>query len=107
MVGETGEAYYEGRMTRGSTARFRIAAADALVRDEQRSPTADYVESFFLLEREFVDAVIQGRPAMYSAGENLESLKMTFAAYEAARTGQPVDLAEFSARSVPVQPFVL
>jgi len=97
LLGATGEAHYEGKMTRDERARFRVSTAQGLRQDEQRSPAADYVDSFYALEREFADAMIHGRPAPQPARQNLESLKMAFAAYEAARTGQPVVMAEFAA----------
>ena len=31
-----------------------------MVLDEQRSPTEDYVEAFYLLEREFADGMLGG-----------------------------------------------
>lgn len=82
FIGEEGEAYYEGRMTRGDRARFRVARGSELLLDETRSPSDDYLESFYLFERAFVDALLKGAPAPQPAAENLQTLEMTFAAYE-------------------------
>jgi predicted dehydrogenase len=98
LVGESGEAFYEGRMTRSESARFRLSQGSSIVRDEQRSPYADYVESFCSFEREFVESVLSNRPGPQPAIENLKTLEATFAAYEAARRGEPVVLAEFATK---------
>ncbi len=44
---------------------------------------------------EFVDSVLFDRPPPQPVHENLRSLRATFAAYEAARTGAPVTLESF------------
>nr|MBP7143311.1 hypothetical protein [Opitutaceae bacterium] len=95
VMGEAGEAFYEGRMTRADSARFRICSGNDVVLDEIRSPVRDYVDSFRQFEREFVDSVLLDRPPPQPVAENLRSLRATFAAYEAARTGTPVTLASF------------
>ncbi len=95
VMGERGEAYYEGRMTRAETARFRVFEGNDVVLDETRSPRDDYVHSFRQFEREFVDSVLHDQPPPQPVAENLRSLRATFAAYESARTGLPVALASF------------
>ena len=95
FVGEAGEACYEGRMTRSAAARFRVCRDRQVVRDETRVPLDDYVESFFQFERDFVEAVLRGAPPPPSAAENLRSLRAIFAAYESARTGTIVTLADY------------
>ncbi len=95
IVGERGEAWFEGKMTRAETARFRVCSGNDVVLDEVRSPRDDYVQSFRQFEREFVDSVLYGKPPPQPAAENLRSLRATFAAYESARTGLPVLLASF------------
>jgi D-apiose dehydrogenase len=84
LIGDAGEAWYEGRMTRGNSARFRIVERGAVTVDEIRSPTDDYAESFYLLQREFVDAIVSGKPFTQSVQTNLRTLATTFAAYEEA-----------------------
>lgn len=98
FVGEAGEACYEGRMTRAAVARFRVCQDRQVVRDEFRVPLDDYIESFFQFERDFVEAVLRGAPPPPSAAENLRSLRAIFAAYESARIGAPVTLADFGPR---------
>ena len=95
VVGDKGEAYYEGRMTRADTARFRVCHGNTVVRDEVRSPTADYVDSFYQFERDFTGAVLNGRPPPQPAAENLRSLRVAFAAYESARSGGAVEMRRF------------
>ena len=83
-------------MTRAEAARFRVCNGNTVVRDETRSPTDDYVESFFRFEREVADSVLQGMPSPQAAIENLRPLTTTFAAYESVRIGGPVKLADFA-----------
>jgi D-apiose dehydrogenase len=92
LVGDAGEAFFEGRMTRGDVSRFRITAGSAVVLDEQRSPTEDYVDAFFLLQREFTDGMLGGPTPVQQAVNNLKTLTATFAAYQAAAEGAPVVL---------------
>ena len=61
LVGDAGEAFFEGRMTRGADSRYRVASGNTVVLDEHRLPTADYVDAFFLLQREFADGMLGGR----------------------------------------------
>lgn len=96
-VGDAGEAWYEGTMTRGKTSRFRVTHGTEVVLDEPRNPYDDYVESFYLFERELANAMTgrasptQTGPAQ-SGAENLRTLICTFAAYESARRGGIVEI---------------
>ena len=90
FVGDSGEAFFEGRMTRGDVSRFRVLAGTTVVLDEQRSPTEDYVDAFFLLQREFADSMLGGPAPVQHAVNNLRTLTATFAAYQAAEDGAPV-----------------
>jgi D-apiose dehydrogenase len=92
LQGDRGLAYLEGTMTRGDSARFRLFRDGETIVDETRSPYADYVESFYLLERECIDSILTGRPVTQSGAENLRTLISTFAAYRAAETGTVVSL---------------
>ena len=92
FLGEAGEAFFEGRMTRGDASRFRVTAGDEVVLDQQRSPTGDYLEAFFLLQREFVDGMLGGTAPVQLAVNNLKTLSATFAAYDAVAAGVPVGL---------------
>lgn len=92
LVGDRGEAFYEGRMTRGESARFRLTAGTEVVLDETRSPTDDYVESFHLFERDATLAMLSGRPPVQTGEENLATLALTFAAYRAAAEGRSISL---------------
>jgi len=100
LLGERGETFYEGTMTRGETSRLRIEQNHATVVDETRSPLDDYVEAFYRFERGYADALLGGGPAPQPAAENLVSLEMTFAAYAAAERGQPVAFRDFT-RATP------
>jgi predicted dehydrogenase len=91
FVGDAGEAWFEGRMTRGEVSRYRVTAGNTVVVDEQRSPTDDYVEAFYLLEREFVNGMLGGPVPVQQAANNVRTLAATFAAYQAA-AGAPVAL---------------
>ena len=90
LVGDAGEAFFEGRMTRGDVSRYRVASGNTVVLDEQRSPTVDYVDAFFLLQREFADGMLGGQVPVQQAANNLKTLTATFAAYQAAANGAPV-----------------
>ncbi len=83
VIGDKGEAHFEGTMTRGESSRFRLVEGDTTVMDESRSPYADYVESFYLLQREFVAAINGQGPLPQPAHDNLGVLETTFAAYAA------------------------
>jgi predicted dehydrogenase len=90
VAGDEGEAYYEGTLTRGPVGRFRLSRGGEVVLDEARSPYDDYVDSFYLLEREFVDAVLGKGGIIQTPEENLRSMECTFAAYESATSGRIV-----------------
>lgn len=93
LVGNAGEAWYEGSLTRGDSGRLRIAEGERVVLDEPRCPYDDYVESFYLFERECADAML-GRGRIAQTGEeNLQTLACTFAAYESAAAARPVEIA--------------
>jgi predicted dehydrogenase len=93
LEGDKGAVLYEGTMTRGESARFRVTQGDRVVIDETRSPVDDYVESFYRLERECVDGMLTGAPIMQTGARNLRTLAATFAAYAAAEQGRtlPID----------------
>jgi predicted dehydrogenase len=84
FIGEAGEAWFEGRMTRGETSRYRVTSGNTVVLDEPRSPTEDYVEAFYLLEREFADAMLGRTAPVQQAVNNLSTLEATFDAYQAS-----------------------
>lgn len=85
VAGTQGEAWYEGTLTRGQHGRFRLSRGGAVVHDAPRCPTDDYVESFYLLERECADVMLGRRPGVIqTAEEHLKTLEWTFAAYAAA-----------------------
>jgi predicted dehydrogenase len=92
LVGDRGEAFYEGRLTRGDHARFRLVQGNQVVLDETRCPTDDYAESFYALEREVTDAMLAGRRSESSADDNLNTLAATFACYESAAEAKPIAL---------------
>jgi len=85
VIGDRGVAVYDGRMTRGHQSRFRLFQDGILVLDEQRCPTADFCESFYLLQRELSDAMLNASQPPQSATDNLKTLAATFAAYESAK----------------------
>jgi D-apiose dehydrogenase len=93
LEGGGGVAYYEGTMSRGASSRFTVMRGKTVVADESRSPHDDYVESFYLLERECVDCMRSGKPAPQSGPENLKTLASTEAAYVAAELGALVEVA--------------
>ena len=95
LQGERGAAYLKGTMTRGESARFRVLREGETIIDESRSPYADYVESFYLLQRECIDSMLTGRPVTQTGAENLKALRSTFAAYAAAEQGEVVRVGEF------------
>jgi predicted dehydrogenase len=84
LIGECGLALYEGRMTRGAKSRFRLFQQGQVVFDEERCPTADFGESFYLLQRELTGAMRSGSEPPQAASDNLKTLEATFAAYDAA-----------------------
>ena len=95
VLGERGEAFYEGSMNRGGAARLRIASGHASVVDQARTSLDDYVEAFYLFERAFADAMMGRGVSPQPATENLATLEMTFAAYAAAKRGGAVAYGEF------------
>ncbi len=92
LLGDAGEAWYEGTMTRGDHARFRISKGGSVVHDEARCPYDDYVESFYLFERECVEAMLGRGPVTQTGAEHLRTLACTFAAYEAAARRSVVEI---------------
>jgi predicted dehydrogenase len=101
LEGDTGVAYYQGTMARGASSRFRLTQGATVVTEETRSPYDDYVESFYLFERECVDCMLTGKPVTQSGPENLTALTCTFAAYAAAAHGQILRIADFAGVRVP------
>jgi len=95
VLGDRGEACYEGTMIRGGAARLRIARDHATVLDQARSSLDDYVEAFYLFERAFTDAMTGIGAAPQPAAENLSTLEMAFAAYASAERGGPVVFGDF------------
>jgi predicted dehydrogenase len=95
VLGDRGEAFYEGTMTRGGAARLRIASGQATLVDQARTSLDDYVEAFYLFERAFTDAMTGNGAAPQPAAENLATLEMAFAAYAAAKRGSPVACGDF------------
>src|SRR5262245_6249750 len=85
VIGDHGLAIYDGRMTRGSTSRFRLFQTGELIVDESRCPTDDFCESFYLLQRDVTDSMLHGTLPPQSPAHNLKTLAATFAAYDAAR----------------------
>jgi predicted dehydrogenase len=96
LVGDAGEAAFEGTMTRGGPTRLRLVREGATVLDETRASMDDFAESFYAFERAFADAMLGTGPAPQPAAENLRTLEMTFAAYAAADRGGPVRWSEFA-----------
>jgi predicted dehydrogenase len=92
VEGEQGTALYEGTMTRGDRARFRLFQKGEPVLDEQRSPSDDYAESFYMFQREFANSILTSSPPPQPAADNLQSLAATFAAYDAAQSGRVVEM---------------
>lgn len=85
LVGRDGEAFFEGTLTRGSEGRLRISRRQEVLVDEQCSPLEAYVDSFYLLQRECVDAMMGRRAGVVqSLHEHLRTLEWTFAAYDSA-----------------------
>jgi predicted dehydrogenase len=95
LEGDSGVAYYEGTMTRGAASRFRVMHGATVVLDEPRSPYDDYVESFYLFERECVECMLSGKPITQSGAENLKTLGCTFAAYAATEQGRIVEVGPY------------
>lgn len=81
LVGSQGEAHFPGSLTRGDPAQFRILKEGDCTHDETRDPTQDFSESFYLFQRQFLDATKALAPAPQAASDNINSLRWTFAAY--------------------------
>ena len=64
------------------------------------NPYDEYIESFYLLERESADAILSCCGVTETAAEHLKTLESTLAAYAAAERGFAIPVSEFSA-SVP------
>jgi hypothetical protein len=60
-----------------------------------RSPYDDYVESFYLFQRECADAMLKGGAVIQAGAANLKTLTSTFAAYEAATTGKVIEFLDY------------
>jgi predicted dehydrogenase len=86
VEGDRATALYEGTMTRGERARFRLFDAGNLVSDENRTPNDDYAESFYAFQREFITSLLEGSPPPQAAHDNIRTLLATFAAYESAQS---------------------
>ncbi|MGH9511135.1 MAG: Gfo/Idh/MocA family protein [Terriglobales bacterium] len=86
------EAWYEGSLTRGPEGRLRISEGDRLISDESFCAFDEYVESFYLFERECADAMLGRGHVTQSGAENLRSLMCTIAAYDAACSGAIVEI---------------
>jgi len=84
LSGEDGEAYFEGSMVKGDRSRFRLVKGKESILDEARNPYDDYVESFYLFEKECATAMLNGNHQVTQTGSNnLVSLEATFKSYEA------------------------
>jgi predicted dehydrogenase len=86
LEGEQGEAFFQGSMVRGGQSRFRLLRGKQAALDEPRNATADYEDSFYLFQRDCVDAIVSGNTAdiVQTGRENLRTLVCTVAAYESA-----------------------
>lgn len=89
-IGDEGEAWFEGTLTRGGAARFRLVRGRTVVLDETRDAMADYQESFYLLQREFVDALAGSATITQKPAEHLATLRAVFAAYRSMESGSLV-----------------
>jgi predicted dehydrogenase len=97
LLGDRAEAYYEGSMTRGHSARLRFSVGPEIVEDEYLDPCEQYSESFYFLQREFIDAILGRARVTQTVEEHLRTLECTFAAYEAAERGCVVQSNDFGA----------
>ncbi len=82
LLGDAGEAIYDGTLTRGDSSRFRLIRNGHVVVDEQRSPTNDYIESFHAIQQEFILALRGQGPQPQPAAKNLQVMETTFAVYD-------------------------
>jgi D-apiose dehydrogenase len=94
LQGDECEAVYEGTMTRGESSRFQLIKGNEVALNEARSPYDDYVESFYLFQRDCADAMLNGVPVTQTGEENIKTLICTFAAYESAKRGRAIGIAE-------------
>ncbi|MBF0432016.1 MAG: Gfo/Idh/MocA family oxidoreductase [Fibrobacteria bacterium] len=94
LTGDEGEAYYQGSMVRGGDSRYRLMNGKEVVLDEQRNSADDYVESFYLFEKECTELMLNGNvhQVTQSGAENIKSLASTFAAYESAYTSSIMEI---------------
>ncbi len=90
LIGDKGEAVYEGRLTRDAAARFRLVSGNEVIVEQIRSPTDDYVESFYKFERDVTEAMLTGRSPQQTGLENLRTLEATFASYRSMAEGRVV-----------------
>ena len=88
---DEGEAWYEGTLTRGEQGRLRLSHGKQVIVDRAISPIDEYVESFYLFQRECVDAMLARGHLVQTGQEHLRTLTCTFAAYKSASTGQVVE----------------
>ena len=92
LLAKYGEVSYDGTLTRGENARLRVSKDGSIMCDTPVSPYDEYVESFYLFERECADAML-GRGSVVQTGEqHLKTLACTFAAYRSAEANAPVAL---------------
>ena len=96
FLGDSGEAFYDGTMIRGGSSSFRATQNGRVKVDETRDTVADYVESFYLFQRDFFQALQEGTPGPQPATDNIHTLEMVFAAYEAAEKATTVYFPEFA-----------
>jgi len=82
LLGDLAEAHLAGSLTRGEPSRLRIERAGERLRDETRDPTEDFAESFYLFQKEFVEAIERGGAGPQPAEDNLKTLRCVFEAYE-------------------------
>lgn len=86
LEADAGEAFFQGSMVRGGQSRLRLLKGKQAVVDETRDAAADYEDSFYLFQRDCVDAMLSGNTAdiIQTGRENLRTLACTFAAYDSA-----------------------
>ncbi len=78
-----GSIHYAGSMTRGDKARLTIMNNNAR---SQRTinPTEEFVESFYLFQRAFVKAVLEGEKPPQPISDNIKTLDLVFSLYQHA-----------------------
>jgi len=84
LKGSRGEARFEGTLARGESGRFAVIKEGKTIREEIRNPSLDYLESFHLWQKSFVDALFCRNSPPETADCNLKTLQTTFAVYAAA-----------------------